>query len=204
MGMLPGMVPPSAAMGTMVGTPLVGAMEWWLQRYGRAAGHEVHTRLSPTARAYLDPHHPSLGVLGARRYPYSMLSELFKVMAAVARAPSEDQFLREVAAAGIDAAMGTAMRVLLRLAASPKSLAARGQEAWDMFHDSGRVQVVCSEHDYVSTITDWRGHDVVMCKIALEVRRRILEQMGLRDVTAHRERCVAWGHECCEVRLHWS
>ncbi len=204
MGMLAGMVPASAAMGTMVGTPLVGAMEWWLQRYGRAAGHEVLTRLSPSARAQLDPHHPSLGLLGARRYPYAMLSELFKAMAVVARAPSEDQFLREVAAAGIDAAMGTAMRVLLRLAANPKSLAARGQEAWDMFHDSGRVQVVCSEHDYVSTITDWRGHDVVMCKIALEVRRRILEQMGLRDVTAHRERCVAWGHECCEVRLHWS
>jgi hypothetical protein len=187
----------------MIGTPMVGAMSWWLGRWGPAAGHEVWTRLGPASRIYLDPHHETLGILGARRYPYAFLAELFRTMAAVSRAPSEDRFLRDLASAGIDAAMSTTMRVLLRIGATPERLAARGQEAWDLFHDSGKVSVTVRDRTYVSTITDWANHEVIVCKVALEVRRRILERTGLSDVSAHRERCVAWGHDCCEVRLTW-
>lgn len=194
---------PSRGVGTMIGTPLVGAMQWWLGRWGPAAGHEVWTRMAPSSRAQLDPHHESLGILGARRYSYALLSELLRTMAAVSRAPSEDRFLREIAAAGIDAAMSTTMRVLLRIGATPERLAARGQEAWDLFHDTGRVSVMVHDKTYTSVITDWTGHDAIMCKIAMEVRRRILERTGLSDVSAHRERCVAWGHDACEVRLTW-
>ncbi|MGZ3453002.1 MAG: hypothetical protein ACXVEF_25570 [Polyangiales bacterium] len=187
----------------MTGTPVLASVRYVIEKYGMPAGHEVVRRMSPRWRPLLDPHSNTLGILGAKWYPYPFVGEIVKNAIAAVHAADEDAFIRELAVAGIDASVGTVARVLLRYAATPGSLAARGQEAWNMFHDTGRVSIVVSEHSYVVTVNDWTHHDVNVCKITKEVRRRLLERSGLTNVEAHRDRCIDWGHEACVVRLEW-
>jgi hypothetical protein len=189
--------------GHMIGTPLFGALEWFVARYGKAAAHELVVRMSARWPGHLQPHAPALGILAARRYEYAFVGDLMRAAAVVAK-EDEDAFIRESAKAGVDAVMGTIARVFVRYAATPSSLAARAQEAWTVFHDSGRVDVVVNGHDYVATIRDWEGHDVAVCKNAMEGRRYILERSGLRNVTARREKCQSWGHDVCVTRLRWE
>jgi hypothetical protein len=194
---------PSWKVGNMVGTPIVHAVEHMVKKYGQSAAQEVTRRMSPRWRALLDPHSPGLGLMGGKWYPYPMVGELMRHGASAVRAADEDAFLRELAFAGIDASVGTVARILLRYAASPRALASRGQEAWNMFHDAGTVAVEVGERSYVATITDWTNHDTEVCKISKEVRRRLLERSGLTNVVARRERCVGWGHENCVVTCEW-
>lgn len=188
----------------MMGTPLVGAIEYYLARYGRVAGHETVVRIPARWRPLLEPHAPALGVLGSRKYPYPFIGDVVRTMAAVAKVPDEDAFFRELAVAGIDASLNTAMRVLLRYASTPSSLAARGNEAWRMFHDSGHVTAVATEGEYLATTSEWANHDVVVCKVVMEVRRRLIERTGKSNVIARREKCLAWGHDVCSTRIRWG
>ncbi len=71
-----------------------------------------------------------------------------------------------------------------------------------MFHDCGRVSVVSEEREYAVTVADWANHDGYVCRIAMEVRRSLIERTG-RRVEARRERCVSFGHDVCVVRLKW-
>lgn len=193
------------AVGTMLGTPMIGAVDHYLAKYGRAAGHEVVAKIPAKWRGLLLPHAPMLGLVGSRRYPYAFLGELMRTMCTVSRVPDEDLFIREMAIAGIDASVNTAMRVLLRIAQTPESLAARGQEAWNMFHDSGRITILSvTDHEYMSQVDQWPNHDVTVCKVVMEVRRRLIERTGKRHVEARREKCVAWGHDACVTRVRWE
>lgn len=193
----------SVAVGNIVGTPLVGAVEWFVKKYGQAAAHEVTTRVAPRWPNMLSPHAPNLGLLGAKKYPQHFMGDVLRSMVAVTRPSDEDAFVRELSAAGIDASVGTVARILLRLAATPQTLAARGQEAWNLFYDSGRVRVDVTENEYVSTITDWANHDAMVCRVSMEVRRRLIERTGRTVIECRRDRCVGWGHEACVVRIRW-
>jgi hypothetical protein len=155
-------------------------------------------------RPLLLPHAPMIGIVGSRRYPYAFIGEIVRTMLAVVKHPDEDVFVRELAIAGIDASVSTAMRLLLRYAATPESLAERAQEAWNMFHDSGRLTTSLGPREYVTRIDAWPNHDVIVCKVCMEVRARLLVRTGLRHVTARREKCQGWGHDVCITRVQWE
>jgi hypothetical protein len=192
------------ATGNFTGTGILGAVSWFLKRYGPAAGHAVITKLSPTARQYVQPNAPNLGILAARKYPYPFIGELFRAMASVAKVP-EDQFLRDSTAAGMDATLDTVGRIMLRWAVTPQMIAARAQELWRHFHDSGVVTVkVVNDNEYVSDLTDWPDHDVTVCKMCAEARRRLIERTGKKNVEVTRVKCVAWGHDRCTFKVKWS
>lgn len=187
----------------MLGSPIVGAMAWFVRKFGTAAGHELVVRMSARWPSMLSPHAPGLGLLGARRYEYAFVGDLLRTSALVAKV-EEDAFIRGASSAGVEASMSTVARILVRYASSPERLAARGQEAWNLFHDSGRVEVVVGDRSYRSTLHDWLGHDVAVCKTVMEVRRHILAKSGLRNVTAIREKCQAWGHDVCVTQIRWD
>jgi hypothetical protein len=196
-------IPPELTVGNLVGTPMVGAIDWFIKKYGAAAGHDVVAKMPVRWVGWLKPHAPALGILGAKKYPYAFCGDLVRTALLVARIGDEDSFIREFAAAGIDASVGTVARILLRYAASPEVLAGRAQEAWNIFHDAGRVAVHVTEHEYQTTITDWTNHDVMVCRISMEVRRRLIERSGRKVTESRRDRCVAWGHPDCVVRVRW-
>jgi hypothetical protein len=189
--------------GRLSGSPLVGAADWIVRKYGPAASHELVLRLSARWPGVLAPHAPSLGLLGARRYEYAFVGDFLRMGALVTKT-EEDAFIRATAIAGIEASMSTIARVVARYAATPERLAARAQETWSTFHDSGRVEVVLGPREYVATLRDWAGHDVAVCKNAMEVRRHLLAHGGLRNVVAIREKCQAWGHDVCVTRVQWD
>lgn len=188
----------------MLGTTVVGAVEWFVATYGPAAGAALVAEMPPRFRAELRPNTRALGLLGAKRYPYPLIAAIVETMVKVARIPEVDPFIERLVEAGIDAALGTAARVVLRFAATPSGLATRAQEAWDMFHDSGTVHAVANDHEYVATVTNWAGHEVTVCKITLYSRKRILMRGGLRNVEAFRDKCRGWGHDACVHRIRWS
>ena len=194
--------PPAA--GNFLGSAIYGGVEAFVTKHGPAAAHAVIAKLSAGSRAYVRPNVPALGILGAKRYPYAFVGELVRTMASVARA-DEDVFCREYAAAGIDYTLATVNRVVLRYAVTPQALAARAQELWTMFHDAGRVTIrTISETEYVAVLSDWPSHDVTVCKVCMEARRRVVERTGVKDVEVRREKCQAWGHDVCETRVRWT
>lgn len=192
------------ARGNFLGTGILGAVDHFCKKFGPSAAHATIARLSPHARTYVQPNAPSLGILGAKRYPYPFIGELFRTMAQVVRMP-EDTFVREMTSAGIDATVDTVARVALRYMVTPQMIASRAQELWNNFHDSGVVQVrVVNDHEYVSDLTDWPNHDVTVCKVCAEARRRLIERTGAKNVEVARLACLAWGHDRCTYRVKWS
>ena len=193
------------ALGSMAGTPIVGAVRHFQHRYGATASHETIVQLPRKWRAFVRPHAPALGLLGARRYPYAFIGDLARAMSRAVHRHGDPTFVNELAVAGIDAAMDTSARVMLRLAATPKMLASRGQEIWNLFHDTGRVTLrALGPNDYVSSITHWMNHDDVVCRICVEVRRRVFERAGLRDVRGERLDCAGAGGASCVTRISWA
>lgn len=187
----------------MIGTPVVGAIEYFLKKYGPAAGHEVIARMPPRWAGMMVPNSKNLGLLGGKWYPYAFVADAVRAMMAAVHVEDEDAFIRELAAAGIDASVGTVARILLRYAATPETLAAHAQPAWQLFHDSGHVAVTCTSHEYISTISDWHNHEAIVCRIAMEVRRRLIERTGRKVIECRRDKCVAWGHKVCVIRIRW-
>ena len=190
--------------GNFVGSGIVGACEYFVQKYGAAAAHDVIAKLPPQHRAYVRPHAPAFGLLPTKLYPYPFVGDLVRTMIRVVKAPDEDAFIREVTFAGMDATLGTVNRLLLRWVATPQDHAKRAQEIWNAYHDSGRVTVlVATDHEYLVQLSEWPNHDVVVCKICLEARRRVLEKTGARIVESRREKCQGWGHDVCQMRYRW-
>ena len=188
----------------MLGTPIVGAVEWFVTTYGPAAAAAVVAEFPREWRAWVRPNSRVLGLLGAKRYPYPFVGALVTTMAKVVRCADLDLFIEKVSNAGIDAAMGAGMRIVLRYGATPQRLADHAQESWDMFHDSGKVKVTVTENEYVSETLGWAQHDANVCKICLYVRKRILSRAGMRNIAAFRDKCQSWGHDRCVHRIRWE
>jgi hypothetical protein len=196
---------PSVSRGNFYGTGVLGAIDHFIAKYGAAAAHAAVARLSPTARIYVAPNAPSLGILGARKYPYAFIGELMRAMMHVVHAKDEDAFIREMTAAGIDNTLNTVGRIVLKYIATPQLIAENAQRLWTTFHDSGMLRVTpLGDHEYVAEVTAWPNHDVIVCKVAAEARRRILERAGGKNVQVSRERCQAWGHDSCVFHVWWS
>lgn len=193
----------AAQRGNFFGTGIRGGIEWYVRTFGPSAAHAAVGRLSPSARRLVDPHDAALGILGARKYSYAFVGELMRSFAVTVR-QDEDTFLRDIVNAGVDATLNTVGRAILRYAVSPQMIASRAQEMWNVFHDSGRITIASmSESDYVAHLLDWPNHDVTVCKMSMEARRRVVEKTGLR-VEVRREKCLGWGHDLCQFRVRWS
>jgi hypothetical protein len=201
----PATIPPEAAPqpGCFYGTGIAGCVDYFVKRFGPAAAHTAIAKLPRHYRLLVQPHAPTLGILGAKKYPYPFVGELFRSMAAAVHM-EEDVFVRQVISAGMDHSLATVNRIALRWASSPASLAGRAQELWNMFHDTGRITIVWkSDNEYVTELADWPNHDVTVCKACVEARRRMLEHTNAKDLEMRREKCVAWGHELCATRVRW-
>jgi len=195
---------PHAVVGRMVGTPIVAAARHFQQKYGRAACMDVVSRMAPQWRYLVNANADAFGLLGARWYPYGFIAEFMSCAKNVLHA-DEDAFIREMAWAGIDNSMSTVMRAMVRWFSSPRAFAERSQESWRMFHDTGIMTVpTLTEHEVRRRITDWQGHNVIVCKVVAEVFARTFAQTGVKNVQVRREECVAWGHEACVFHITWD
>ena len=191
--------------GNLRGSAVVGCLQYFLDRHGPAAMHAIVANLAPEHRALVQPNAPLLGLLPTRLYPYPMIGQLTRNMIQVIHAADEDVFLRAMAVAAMDSTLGTVNRLMLRWLVSPAQYAARTQEVWDLYHDSGRVKVLPgAANEFIVEISDWPNHDVTICKVVVESRRRILEKIGVRPIEARRSQCQAWGHPVCVQYLRWA
>ena len=191
--------------GNFYGSGIVGAVDYFTKRYGNAAAAAAVAKLQPRWPTLVSPNAERLGILGAKLYPYAFVGEMVRAMIAIVKPPDEDAFIRELVAAGMDITLSTVNRVLLRYVLTRKDHAARAQDIWNAYHDSGVVKVLVSTNDeYTVELSDWPAHDVSVCKICLEARRRVLEKSGLRNVDASRIKCQAWGHDVCVMRFRWQ
>lgn len=190
--------------GNFYGSGIVGTIQYFEERYGPAACHEVITQLQPEHRALVRPNSPVMGLLPTKLYPYPFIGDLVRSMFRVVKATDEDKFIRELTCVGMDFTLSTIHRILLRYVATPQDHAKRAQDIWNAYHDSGRVTVLsATDHDYVVQLSEWPNHDVTVCKICLEARRRVLEKTGVTITESRREKCIAWGHDVCVARYRW-
>jgi hypothetical protein len=200
-----GTYPAVVTRGNARGAAVVGAFMFFEERYGRAAVHAVVSAMPAEFRAQVSPHAAHLGLLPSRLYSYPLIGAVVRAMIAVVRPHDEDIFLRELASAGMDRTLTTVNRVMLHYMLTPELYAARAQEIWSLYHDSGIVTVLPSRpNEYRVQLSDWPLHDPYVCRIALEARRRSLEHMGAIIVESRREQCQSWGHDVCTHAFRWS
>jgi hypothetical protein len=201
-------LPPSSreqSLGNVFGTAIVGVIEYFERRYGPAAMHATIAKLPAKWRSLVKPNVPAMGVLGAKKYPNAFVGDTVRAMMAAVNAKDEDVFVREIGAAGLDRTLDTVARVLLRSIASPAAVARHAPELWRLYHDSGRLTITeLGDRHYLSQVSEWSHHDVVLCKIGVEAGRRVVERTGVTNVEARREKCVAWGHDVCLTRVKWT
>lgn len=145
-----------------------------------------------------------MGLLPTKLYPYPFIGDLVRTIGRVIKAPDEDRFIHDITFAGMDLTLSTINRVILRWVATPQDHAKRAQEIWNHYHDSGRVTVLsATDHEYVVQLAEWPNHDVTVCKICLEARRRVLEKTGEKITESRREKCIGWGHDVCVARYRF-
>jgi len=199
----PAVRPRNDARGHLRGAGLLGAIDMCLARFGRSASHEVIARLTPAARAMVAPHEPSMGISPGRLYPYAVVGDIIRTFAKVASVP-EDVLIRDAAIEGVDRNLSSLNRALLRYLVSIDNVAARAQQTWDMFHDSGRLVITaCTRNEYVVETYDWPSHDVTVCKLSMEGRRHIVELSGKKSPKLWRDKCQAYGQDVCVSRVVW-
>ena len=195
---------PPPPEGHFLGSGLVGGVQHFTRTYGNVAAHSVIARLSPSARMWVRPNAENFGILGAKKYPYAFVGELVRAMGAAIK-KDEDTYAREFAAHGIDFTLETVNRVILRHMVSPRVLAERAQELWTLYHSAGRVVIDwVGKSEYLVSIHEWPAHDVTVCKICMEARRRILEHTRVKELEVRREKCQGWGHDVCTNRVRWK
>jgi hypothetical protein len=190
--------------GRMVGTPIVAAARHFELRYGRAAVGEVVARIPEQWRSLLNPNAHAFGLLGARWYPYAFIADFVTTARNVVHR-GEDEFIRELAVAGIDGSMSTVMRAMIRWFTSPRAFAERSRDSWRLFHDTGVMSVpTLTDHEVRRRVTDWSGHNVIVCKVVSEVFARSFSKTGVTGVKSVREECVSWDREACVFRITWD
>ncbi|MFI5298469.1 MAG: hypothetical protein ACHREM_10245 [Polyangiales bacterium] len=198
-------VSPYPPCGRFRGSTVTGAFDHFELKYGRAAMHEVVQRLPREARVLVDPHAPRFGLLSTRMYPYAFIGQLLRAMIIVVKVTDEDAFLREIAAAGMDRTLSTVNRLIFTYMLTPARYAAHAQEIWSLYNDCGVVTVLPSKpNEYRVQVSDWPGHDAMVCRIVLEARRRSLEHMGALNTEVRRETCQGWGHDVCTQVFRWT
>ncbi len=198
-------VPSTPSRGNFRGSGVIGALQHFETRYGRAALHAAVAAMPPELRTQVFPNQPSLGVLPGRLYSYALIGGIMRAMIAAMKVTDEDAFLRELAAAGMDLTLTTVNRAALNYAMTPASYSLRAQEIWSLYHDSGNVTVLPSKpNEYRVQLADWPAHDNYVCRVCMESRRRALEHMGAVIIEARRERCQGWGHDVCTHFFRWS
>src|SRR5688572_17698799 len=104
--------------GNFYGSGIVGAIQYFEEKYGRAASHDTIVHLLPEHRQFVTPNAPIMGLLPTKLYPYPFIGDLVRNMAKSVRAPDEDAFIREITVAGMDATLGTINRIVLRWVAT--------------------------------------------------------------------------------------
>jgi hypothetical protein len=177
---------PPPVEGHFIGSGLVGGVQAYIRTYGNVAAHAAIARLSPGSRIWVKPNAENFGILGAKKYPYTFVGELVRAMGASIK-KDEDTYAREFASNGIDFTLETVNRVILRHLVSPRALADRAQELWQMYHSAGRVVIEwVGKTEYLATIHDWPNHDVTVCKICMEARRRVVEHTRVNALAAAR------------------
>lgn len=201
--------PPSSrtavGLGNVYGTSIVGAAEYFERRYGPAATHAAIAKLSSKWRAYVQPNVRAFGLLGAKKYPNALVGDLVRAMIAAVNANDEGAFIREIAVAAFDRTIDTVARVLLRSIATPAAVARHAPDMWRLYHDSGHLEITeLGDRHYLSQVTEWVNHDVILCQIGVEAGRHVVERTGMRNVESRREKCVAWGHDVCLTRVKWT
>ena len=196
---------PPAAPGGFRGSALYSSVAWFESRFGPAASHAVIAKLPPNWRALVKPNEKAMGILGARIYPYPFVGDLIRCMRDVVNVKDEDEFVRDITKAGVEAMLGTMHRLVVRWLVTPKTFLEHRQEIWNLYHDTGKLHVLSStEKEYVIQDAEWGNTDAIVCKVNLEGRRRMLAVMGLHNVEARREKCRAWGHATCDTRFRWT
>lgn len=195
----------ASSRGNFRGSGVVGAWAYFEERYGRAAVHGVVTAITPELRALVAPNSANLGFLPTKLYSYPLVGAIVRAMINVVRPADEDTFIRELAQAGMDRTLTTVNRLMLHYMVTPERYAARAQQIWSLYHDSGVVTVLPSKsNEYRVQLSDWPSHDAVVCRLCLEARRRSLEYMGAVITEARREKCQSWGHDVCTHLFSWS
>jgi hypothetical protein len=198
-------VPPPPPRGGFKGSALHHSFAWFERRFGPAAVHAVIAKLPANWRALVKPNERAFGILGARIYPYPFVGDTVRIMRDVANVKDEDEFVRDITNAGVEAMLGTAHRLVVRWLVTPKTFLEHRQDIWDLYHDTGKLNVLSlAEKEYVIQDAEWSNTDPIVCKVNLEGRRRMLGVMGLRYVDARREKCRAWGHATCDTRFRWA
>ncbi|MGZ3421642.1 MAG: hypothetical protein ACXWUG_06770 [Polyangiales bacterium] len=195
----------TGAAGGFRGSALHHSIANFEKKYGPAAAHSVIARIPLQWRELVRPNAPSLGILGARIYPYPFVGDLVRTMRDVVSAKDEDVFVRELVYAGLDVLVGTMHRVLVRWLVTPSTFLSKRQEIWELYHDAGKLEVLSqTDKHFVIQDAEWSNREAIVCKINFEGRRRMLELMGMRGIDGRREKCRAWGHDTCETRFRWE
>lgn len=118
---------------------------------------------------------------------------------------SEIDRMSERAAAGVTSAIQNGVyRMMFRFAFTPDRYAREIQRMWDRLYDNGTVRV--DEVDGAThrvTVTDWRCHHPLLCRIQAMSRAVNYRMIGCRDLELHRDLCLDDGGDHCVVTMRW-
>jgi hypothetical protein len=182
----------------------VRALVLWYASTSTNALVKLHERRSAAARVGLDPTLQAFGILPsnwcANRAYHAIVDGI------VAGAPQERQrFVRDGAAAIMDATMRGIYRSLFEKFATPALYSRYAQRAWRMYHDTGTCEVrLLDATTAEARVVDWDGHHPFLCDMTVEAGRLIFEMMGKVNVTLSRLECVSRGGDECMSTISWQ
>ena len=193
------------AVPTVKGVAVRAGLHWVSSAYGLSAVQMVHDRASAALRAVIVPGLSSFGILSSGWYSLLLIGELLDGIVEATAPTNVDLHYRRMAAAVAHDNVTGVYRALLRLVATPSLLKAHGPRVWRNYYSHGTIEVSTERPGELTiAVRDAPVHHDAMCRMTGLVVERILGEVGYRNATLGRVRCIGRGSEECAFVIDYA
>lgn len=180
------------------------ALRWFAEAHGAEKIAEACRTLPPAIRSRVDPAKETLGVLPATWYPAPVVHAILDAVLAGAPPWQRAELAKAAGRATVERTLRSVHRAVFSALATPERYAVHAQKIWNLYHDTGRLEVEVSRGRAESRIGEWAAHHRFVCDMHQHAAPVIYETMGLPVSGSRRLECVSTGGQRCRFETLWT
>jgi len=173
---------------------------WYERKFGIDSIRVMARRVPADLAPLVDPDDPLVNMLASSWYPARLVHSMLDTMHEGKTEQEMERLARDATREVVKNGMNTVYRALFRSLGSPEIYARMIPRMWRQLHDTGdRALEIDRPGHGLSRTANWKGHHPMLCMLSTELMCAVFEQMGCRNATWKRVRCVGRanvGNEC--------
>jgi hypothetical protein len=179
-------------------------VHWYGERFGADRVRAIAEAMAPEHRALVDVRAPDLGVLSPSWLPAPAVHAVLDAVTADMSPDERDALAREAAHTVISQTLHGVYKVFFDLMTTPERYRKNAQKLFARYFDCGTMEkTVTGDKAHLSVIRDWPAHHPLLCDLVRYMALYVYGEMGCKDVTVAKVRCVSDGATDCAYTVSW-